>query len=67
MTCKIGDKADKVFGKGCIVFAMRNKENEVTGLYFKSITNDKGTKRFYQQSNGGSGWDATNTTSGAFR
>lgn len=47
ITSKTGDKAYKVFGKGCIVFAMRNQENEVTGLYFRSIANDKDAKHFY--------------------
>lgn len=44
---KTGDKAYKVFGKGCIVFAMRNKEDDITGLYFRSIANDKNAKHFY--------------------
>jgi DNA primase len=51
---KTGDKAYKVFGKGCIVFAMRNKESEVTGLYFRSIviptkegTQSNTAKHFY--------------------
>jgi DNA primase len=44
---KTGDKAYKPFGKGCIVFALRNKESEVTGLYFRSIINDKDAKHFY--------------------
>src|SRR5690606_239383 len=37
ITGKTGDKAYKVFGKGCIVFALRNKESKVTGFYFRSI------------------------------
>jgi DNA primase len=53
ITSKTGDKAYKPFGKGCIVFAMRNKESEVTGLYFRSILNSEelkmknGGKHFY--------------------
>jgi len=41
LTSKTGDKAYKVFGKGCIVFALRNKANQVTGLYFRSTVNEE--------------------------
>lgn len=34
------DKAYNVFGKWCIVFALRNRENQVTGLYFRSVLSD---------------------------
>lgn len=33
---RTGEKAYGVFGKWSICFALRNKENEVTGLYFRS-------------------------------
>lgn len=36
-----------IFGKWCICFALKNKENEVTGLYFRSTLNDKESKHFY--------------------
>lgn len=41
------DKAYNVFGKWCIVFALRNKENQVSGLYFRSTINDTDKKHFY--------------------
>jgi DNA primase len=44
---RTGDKAYKPFGKGCIVFAMRNKENDITGLYFRSIIDNNTAKHFY--------------------
>jgi DNA primase len=47
ITSKTGDKAYKVFGKGCIVFALRNKESEVTGLYFRSIIDNNTAKHYY--------------------
>lgn len=48
LVSKTGDKAYKVFGKGCIVFALRNREKEVTGLYFRSIQTASGaTRHFY--------------------
>ena len=40
-TAKTGDKAYTVFGKWCICFALRNVENQITGLYFRSTLNDK--------------------------
>jgi DNA primase len=36
LTAKTGDKAYKVFGKGCIVFALKNRQHQVSGLYFRS-------------------------------
>jgi DNA primase len=47
LTSKTGDKAYKVFGKGCIVFALKNKANQVTGLYFRSTVNETESKHFY--------------------
>ena len=44
---RTGEKAYGVFGKWCICFALKNKENEVTGLYFRSTLNDKESKHFY--------------------
>jgi DNA primase len=38
---RTGDKAYNVFGKYCIVFALKNQGNEITGLYFRSTVNDK--------------------------
>ena len=47
ITGRTGEKAYGVFGKWCICFALKNKENEVTGLYFRSTLNDKESKHFY--------------------
>lgn len=41
------DKAYNVFGKWCIVFALRNRESQVTGLYFRSTINNTDQKHFY--------------------
>lgn len=38
---RTGDKAYTVFGKYCIVFALRNQSDQITGLYFRSTINDK--------------------------
>ncbi|GCD80901.1 toprim domain-containing protein [Schleiferia thermophila] len=47
ITGRTGEKAYGVFGKWCICFALKNRENEVTGLYFRSTLNDKESKHFY--------------------
>ena len=44
---RTGEKAYNVFGKWGIVFALKNKNNEVTGLYFRSTLNEKESKHFY--------------------
>ncbi len=36
LRAKTGEPAYSVFGKWCICFALRGKENQVTGLYFRS-------------------------------
>jgi DNA primase len=42
-----GEKAYNVFGKYGIVFALKNKENQIVSLYFRSTTNEKEAKHFY--------------------
>lgn len=42
-----GGAAYKPFAKYCIVFALRNQSNHVTGLYFRSTVNDNEQKHFY--------------------
>ncbi|HET6244386.1 MAG TPA: CHC2 zinc finger domain-containing protein, partial [Bacteroidia bacterium] len=41
------EQAYKAFGKECICFAMRNRGNHITGLYFRSTTNNSDQKHFY--------------------
>jgi DNA primase len=50
---RTGEPAYNVFGKTCIVFALRNKQNHVTGLYFRSTINDKDQKHFYLKERSG--------------
>lgn len=47
MKARTGDTAYKPFGKWCIVFAMRNKSNEIVSLYFRSTLSDKEQRHFY--------------------
>ena len=44
---RTGELAYNVFGKWGIVFALKNRNNEVTGLYFRSTLNEKESKHFY--------------------
>ncbi len=46
-TRKPEEQAYKAFGKECIVFALRNQSSEITGLYFRSTTNNDDAKHFY--------------------
>jgi DNA primase catalytic core len=50
---RTGEPAYSVFGKWCIVFALRNKQNQVTGLYFRSTLNDKEQRHFYLKERSG--------------
>jgi DNA primase/energy-coupling factor transporter ATP-binding protein EcfA2 len=42
-----GGQAYKPFGKNSIVYALRNKAGQVTGLYFRSTINDNDSKHYY--------------------
>jgi DNA primase len=44
---RTGEIAYHVFGKWCIVFALKDKDNHVAGLYFRSTLNDKEQRHFY--------------------
>lgn len=50
---RMGEKVYSPFGKNCIVFALRNKGYEVTGLYFRSTTNDKDQRHYYLKERSG--------------
>ena len=50
---RTGELAYNVFGKWGIVFALKNKENQVTGLYFRSTLNEKESKHFYLKNRAG--------------
>jgi DNA primase catalytic core len=43
-TAKTGEKAYGVFGKWCIVFPLKNRENEIVSLYFRSILDTQNKK-----------------------
>jgi len=44
---RTGDLSYKAFGKSCIVFPLKNKENKISGLYFRSILPNTAGRHFY--------------------
>ena len=44
---RTGEPSYKAFGKSCIVFPLKNKENKTTGLYFRSILPNTAGRHFY--------------------
>src|SRR5690554_6689849 len=44
---RTGGQAYKAFGNRGIVFALKNKENEIVSLYFRSTIDDKNSKHYY--------------------
>jgi DNA primase len=36
-----------VFGKGCLVFPLRNEKNQIVSFYFREIDPDKSSKHYY--------------------
>ncbi|OFY94504.1 MAG: hypothetical protein A2491_02495 [Bacteroidetes bacterium RIFOXYC12_FULL_35_7] len=53
LTSRTGEKAYQPFGKYCIVFALRNRANQVTGLYFRSTINEEDAKHYYLKDRSG--------------
>ncbi len=50
---RTGDISYKPFAKFCIVFALRNRSSQVSGLYFRSTVNDQEQKHFYLKDSAG--------------
>jgi len=44
---RTGDAAYKPFGKWGLVFPLKNKQNEIVSLYFRSTLDDKNQRHFY--------------------
>jgi DNA primase/energy-coupling factor transporter ATP-binding protein EcfA2 len=44
---RTGEASYKPFAKYCLVFALRNQSNQVSGLYFRSTINDQDQRHFY--------------------
>ena len=50
---RMGETSYKPFAKYCIVFALKNQLNQVSGLYFRSTVNDSDQKHFYLKTSEG--------------
>ncbi|SDW57782.1 DNA primase, partial [Hydrobacter penzbergensis] len=50
---RTGDTAYNVFGKWCIVFALKDSSNHVSGLYFRSTLNNQDQRHFYLKDRSG--------------
>lgn len=44
---RTGNPAYKAFGKWCIVFPLKNKDNQIVSLYFRSTLDQKNNRHFY--------------------
>jgi DNA primase len=44
---RTGGQAYKPFGNKCILFPLKNKENQIVSFYFRSIINNENAKHFY--------------------
>lgn len=47
LVSRTGEKAYNVFGRMGVCFALKNKSNQITGLYFRSTVNNDKAKHFY--------------------
>jgi DNA primase len=50
---RTGEASYKPFAKLCIVFGLRNKANQLTGLYFRSTVNNDDARHFYLKERSG--------------
>jgi len=50
---RTGEASYKPFGKYCIVFALRNRANQATGLYLRSTINEDDAKHYYLKERSG--------------
>ncbi|MXV13908.1 toprim domain-containing protein [Pedobacter sp. HMF7056] len=50
---RTGEKAYQPFGKCCLVFALRNNQHQISGLYFRSTVNNDHAKHFYLKERSG--------------
>jgi DNA primase len=44
---RMGEEAYRPFAKYCLVFALRNRMNQVAGLYFRSTVNNEDQRHFF--------------------
>ena len=51
LTARTGEKAYGVFANKCLIFPLRNKENEIVSIYGRSIKKEAGTSRHFYLKN----------------
>ncbi len=61
---RTGEISYRPFAKHCIVFALRDQTNHISGLYFRSTINDQEARHFYLRDSTGlyPGYPASDTT-----
>ncbi len=50
---RTGEKGYSIFANKCIVFPLKNKENEIVSFYFRAIIENKNGKHFYLKNRSG--------------
>lgn len=50
---RTGEKGYSIFANKCIVFPLKNKENEIVSFYFRAIVENKNGKHFYLKNRSG--------------
>jgi DNA primase len=50
---KKANSGNTAFGKGCLVFPLKNKDNQITGLYFRETDDKKPNHHYYLQNRQG--------------
>ena len=50
---RTGETAYRVFGKYCIAFPLKNPDNQIVSLYFRSITDESEARHFYLRARSG--------------
>lgn len=50
---RTGEKGYSIFANKCIVFPLKNKENEIVSFYFRAILENKNGKHFYLKNRSG--------------
>jgi DNA primase len=50
---RTGEIAYSIFGKYSLVFALKNKENEIVSFYFRSVLDEQKAKHFYLKNRSG--------------
>ncbi len=53
LTARTGEKAYGIFANKCIIFPLKNKQNEIVSIYGRSILDKENSKHFYLKNRSG--------------